>query len=105
MVEKISDSANIDNNVITQIIEYPLKSYMTRIELDDGEYDMAVVSRRDKCGIVAAYEKKQPGFENNGDITMESLITDFTFEMMELFLYRVMIKLLIVILRNIRGRL
>lgn len=78
--KKISDSANIDNNVITQIIEYPLKSYMTRIELDDGEYDMAVVSRRDKCGIVAAYEKKQPGFENNGDITMESLITDFTFE-------------------------
>ncbi len=28
---------------ITQIIEYPLKSYMTRIELDDGEYDMAAV--------------------------------------------------------------
>ena len=78
--KKISDSANIDNNVITQIIEYPLKSYMTRIELDDGEYDMAAVSRRDKCGIVAAYEKKQPGFENNGDITMESLITDFIFE-------------------------
>ena len=78
--KKISDSANIDNNVITQIIEYPLKSYMTRIELDDGEYDMAAVSRRDKGGIVIAYEKKQPGFENNGDITMESLITDFTFE-------------------------
>ncbi len=34
-------------------------------------------SRRDKGGIVIAYEKKQPGFENNGDITMESLITDF----------------------------
>ena len=30
--KKISDSANIDNNVITQIIEYPLKSYMTRIQ-------------------------------------------------------------------------
>ena len=59
--KKISDSANIDNNVITQIIEYPLKSYMTRIELDDGEYDMAAVSRRDKCVVPEARERNRRG--------------------------------------------
>lgn len=60
-------------------LEQPRKTYITRLDKEGKNYDFAVVSRTDGKGLVAAYIEKN--MEDNGDISIYSLFTGFTFDM------------------------
>ena len=54
MWQEVIDSDNVQN-----IIDYPQKSYMTRVDIDGTSYDFAAVARTGGKGIVIAYVKKE----------------------------------------------
>lgn len=66
---------------VTSIITYPTKSYMTRVERDGESYDVAVVARTGEKGLVLAYYKRHEVVAGSGEITMESLLTNYKFKM------------------------
>ena len=66
---------------VTSIITYPTKSYMTRVERDGESYDVAVVARTGEKGLVLAYYKRHEIVAGTGEITMESLLTNYKFKM------------------------
>lgn len=80
--EKIKRFWQDEMNVpaVKDMLDYSRNTYITRLETEEEAYDFAVVSRSDKKGLVAAYIKKDNCMEDNGDISIYSLFTDFTFE-------------------------
>ena len=48
----------IESKNVASIVDYPVKSYMTRVQLEGETYDVAAVARRDAKGIVLAYTSK-----------------------------------------------
>ena len=64
---------------VKNMLEQPRKTYITRLDKEGKNYDFAVVSRTDGKGLVAAYIEKN--MEDNGDISIYSLFTGFTFDM------------------------
>lgn len=66
---------------VTSIIAYPAKSYMTRVERDGKSYDVAVVARTGEKGLVLAYYEQHEIVAGSGEITMESLLTNYKFKM------------------------
>ncbi len=71
----------IASSYIQDILNYPQKTYTTRIKQDHHIYDIAAVSRNDAQGIIMTFvEKDQPGQEN-GDILIDTLFEDFPFEL------------------------
>lgn len=71
----------INSNIVKDIIEYPQKNYLTRIKTEDGVYDIVVVSRQYTKGVIMTFDYKNNDYSNNGDITIDMLITDFDFNM------------------------
>lgn len=66
---------------VKNMLEQPRKTYITRLDKEGENYDFAVVSRTDGKGLVAAYIEKEKNMEDNGDISIYSLFTGFTFDM------------------------
>lgn len=71
----------IQSNVVRDILQYPKKTYMTRIEKDGSDYDFTAVARTDASGIVIAYERKRIPDGKNGDIAIGTLFQGFTFDL------------------------
>ena len=70
----------ITSQAVKNTSVHPRKIYITRLEKDGDSYDFAVVSRSDEKGLIAAYIKKDKYMEDDGDISIYSLFTGFTFE-------------------------
>ncbi len=66
---------------VTDILTHPEKTYITRLQKNETTYDLAVVSRRDATGLVIAYAEKTPLSDADGELSIQSLMTDFPFEM------------------------
>ena len=66
---------------VRNMLEQTRKTYITRLDKEGINYDFAVVSRTDGKGLVAAYIEKEKNMEDNGDISIYSLFTGFTFDM------------------------
>ncbi len=66
---------------VTDILNHPEKTYITRLQKNETNYDLAVVSRRDATGLVIAYAEKTPLSDADGELSIQSLMTDFPFEM------------------------
>ena len=73
--------AQMNESAVKNMSGQPRKTYITRLDKDGKSYDFAVVSRTDGKGLVAAYIQKEKNMEDNGDISIYSLFTGFTFDM------------------------
>ena len=71
----------IDSKYVRDILESPLKTYMTRLRNEGSIYDFAAVARQDAPGVLITYAKKEEVNEKNGDLTMETVFADFPFKM------------------------
>ena len=71
----------IDSKYVRDILESPLKTYMTRLRNEGNIYDFAAVARQDAPGVLITYAKKEEVNEKNGDLTMETVFADFPFKM------------------------
>ena len=72
--EKLIDSAYVRN-----IVEYPKKTYSTRLEENGIRYDFAAAARADAPGILITYMQKDN--EDIGDLTVDSLLRNFPLEL------------------------
>ena len=71
----------IESDNVANILQYPVKSYLTRTRLDGQIYDVAAVARQDRPGIVLVYTGKYDVVDINGDVTLANLFTGFKFNM------------------------
>lgn len=71
----------IYSEYVSDIVKYPQKTYTTQMTVDGELYDFAAVAREDDKGILITYLKKDPKSTVYGDLTLDSLFTDFPFEM------------------------
>lgn len=71
----------IDSKYVRDILESPLKTYMTRLRNEGNIYDFAAVARQDAPGVLITYAKKEEVNEKNCDLTMETVFADFPFKM------------------------
>ena len=71
----------IQSSYIQDILQYPQKTYTTRIKQDKDIYDVAVVSRNDTSGLIITYVKKDQPSSENGDILIDDLFENFPFEL------------------------
>ena len=71
----------IESDYVRDIADHPEKTYTTRLRNEGKLYDFAAVARQDAAGILITYAQKEEVNELNGDLTMESLFSDFPFEM------------------------
>ena len=71
----------LESSYVQDIIDYPQKSYMTRLAINGEIYDFAAVARQDAKGLIVAYFKRNAAIDAAGDLSMQSLLADFPFEM------------------------
>ena len=71
----------IQSSYVSDIVNYPKKTYTTRFDIDGITYDFAAVARRDAPGLLITYLEKDKISEVNGDLVIESLFRYFPFEM------------------------
>lgn len=71
----------IESKNVASIVDYPVKSYMTRVQLEGETYDVAVVARRDAKGIVLAYTSKHDLVGSLGDVTLGNMFDGLQFNM------------------------
>ena len=71
----------IESENVASIVDYPVKSYMTRVQLEGETYDVAAVARRDAKGIVLAYTSKHDLVGSLGDVTLGNMFDGFQFNM------------------------
>ena len=71
----------IDNKNVADIRDYPVKSYLTRVQENGRSYDVAVVARQDRRGVVLAYVEKNDITDEGSELTLENLFTGFQFDM------------------------
>lgn len=64
---------------VREIVDYPVKAYMTRTLVGDRTVDFAAVAREDAPGLVVAYAEREE--EDASDMKLETLFSGFTFEM------------------------
>lgn len=64
---------------VREIVDYPVKAYMTRTQVGDRTVDFAAVAREDAAGLVVAYADREE--EDASDMKLETLFSGFTFEM------------------------
>ena len=71
----------VESENVANILDYPVKSYMTRVQLDGETYDVAAVARKDAKGVVLAYTGKRDLVAVSGDVTLTTLFDGFKFNM------------------------
>ena len=64
---------------VREIVDYPVKAYMTRTQVGDRTVDFAAVAREDAPGLVVAYAEREE--EDASDMKLETLFSGFTFEL------------------------
>lgn len=64
---------------VREIVDYPVKAYMTRTQVGSRTVDFAAVAREDAPGLVVAYAEREE--EDASDMKLETLFSGFTFEM------------------------
>ena len=64
---------------VREIVDYPVKAYMTRMQVGDRTVDFAAVAREDAPGLVVAYAEGEE--EDESDMKLETLFSGFTFAM------------------------
>lgn len=68
-----------DRQYVDEILEHPEETYTERISIGKKLYDLAVVSRQDKKGLVITYAGKDR--KTLGDMSLESVFQDFSVNM------------------------
>ena len=68
----------LHSDYIRDILDYPQKSYTTRVEQDGEIYDFAALARTDAPGLLIAYALKDS--EDVGDLTVSYLLDNFPLE-------------------------
>lgn len=68
-----------NKSFMEEVLNHQEATYTERIKIKSSEYDLAVVPRKDKTGLVVAYVEKN----NNtlGDMTLKSVFSDFPISM------------------------
>ena len=64
---------------VREIVDYPVKAYMTRTQVGDRTVDFAAVAREDAPGLVVAYAEREE--EDASDMKLETLFSGFTFKL------------------------
>lgn len=64
---------------VREIVDYPVKAYMTRTQVGSRTVDFAAVAREDAPGLVVAYADREE--EDESDMKLETLFSGFTFKM------------------------
>ena len=73
MWQEIINSDNVQN-----IIDYPQKSYMARIELKNGGYiDLASYGRMDAKGTVIGYQYVKTEYAKNNNLTIQNVLAGY----------------------------
>ena len=70
-----------ESTYVKDILVHPEKTYITRLTFDDADYDFAAVSRQDAKGLIITYLQRCDAGNAAGDLSMETLLADFPFEM------------------------
>ena len=73
--------AIIDSQNVADICDYPVKSYLTRVRENGRSYDVTVVARQDRRGVMLAYVEKNDITDEGSELTLENLFTGFQFDM------------------------
>lgn len=68
----------LQDDYVRDILDYPQKSYTTRIEQDGKLYDFTAMARTDAPGLLIAYALKSS--EDVGDLTVGNLLDHFPLE-------------------------
>mgnify|MGYP004533876099 FL=1 len=68
----------LQSDYVREILDYPQKSYATRVEQDGEIYDFAALARTDAPGLLIAYALKDS--EDVGDLTVSYLLDNFPLE-------------------------
>ena len=71
----------IESENVANIVDYPAKSYLARVQLGEESYDVAAVARKDEKGIVLAYTGKHDLVGSTGDVTLANMFQGFRFNM------------------------
>ena len=71
--------AILQKPTVREIVDYPVKAYMTRTQVGDRTVDFAAVAREDAPGLVVAYAEREE--EDASDMKLETLFSGFTFAM------------------------
>lgn len=69
----------LKRSTVLEILDYPVKSYMTRTQLDGQYVDFAAVARQDAPGLVLAYADREK--VDSSDMQLGTLFSGFTFEL------------------------
>ncbi len=71
----------LSKDYIVNLLEHPEATYTEQLQLDDTQYDVAIVPRYDASGLLLAYLRKDQASALSGDITLSSLFDSYPFEM------------------------
>lgn len=71
--------AILQKPTVREIVDYPVKAYMTRMQVGSRTVDFAAVAREDAPGLVVAYAEGEE--EDASDMKLETLFSGFTFAM------------------------
>lgn len=71
--------AILQKPTVREIVDYPVKVYMTRTQVGSRTVDFAAVAREDAPGLVVAYAEREE--EDESDMKLETLFSGFTFAM------------------------
>ncbi len=71
----------LSKDYIVNLLAHPEATYTEQLQLDDTQYDVAVVPRYDAPGLLLVYLRKDESSALSGDITLSSLFDSYPFEM------------------------
>ena len=61
------------------VVRYPLKTYATRIELEDGSHvDVGCSNRLDAPGVIVSLYRTKPAFGNRYSLTLQSMVEGYS---------------------------
>ena len=69
----------INKGYIKEILEHQEETYTERIQIEDAEYDFAVIPRQNASGLLIIYAQKNE--KTSGDLTLSSVFADFPVSM------------------------
>ncbi len=71
----------LKNDSVSQILEYPEKSYMERLQIGEKTYDFAVVAREDAAGLILCYHEVELRPMGVNEISLDTMISGYQFKM------------------------
>lgn len=66
---------------VRNIVTYPKKRYLARIDMEGESYDFVAMARTDAPGMIVAFMRQDIIESGNVELSMATLFTDFTFEL------------------------